>query len=58
MKIGGVVVSPFFFFGKTSLFDVKMRPEVVRPLEGHSLGCRVLRLSCVSPFLTRLQFMA
>jgi hypothetical protein len=55
MKTGGVIVTPFFFFGKTLLVEVKMGPEVVGPLEGHALGRRVLGLSCVSPFLTQLE---
>jgi hypothetical protein len=54
MKTGGVVVSPSVFFGKTPLVELKMRPEVVGPPEGHALGRRVLGLSCVSPVLTRL----
>jgi hypothetical protein len=55
MKSGGVVVPPFSIFEKTPLVEVKMRPEVVGPLEGHALGRRVLGLSCVSLFLTPLE---
>jgi hypothetical protein len=53
METGGVVVSPFSFFEKTPLLEVKMRPEVVGPLEGCPLGRRVLGLSCVASFLAQ-----
>jgi hypothetical protein len=48
-------VTPFSLFEKTSHSETTMPPRVVGALEGHALGCRVLGLSRVSPFLTRVE---